>query len=136
VLRKAPRFSSTPVLSTCAGASNASGGTSAVASVALTDRSRIQSGRWAISMLDILSKSALIHFSPETCSEQPTLRLTVALISPRRYNRLLGAPIFSQRKGRGMDQGSTVVTYLAIRHAIDIVGPRKRLILINTSTRR
>src|SRR5262249_48079938 len=92
VFKKAPRFNSTPVLSTRAGASTGGGGTSRVASGVLTDWSRSQSEDRAISTLDILSKSALIHFSPETRSKQHRLKLTFALISPRRYNRLLGAP--------------------------------------------
>jgi len=76
--------------------------------VVLTNWSGSRSEASAISMLDIMSKRTLIHFSPEICSKQHTPKLTFALISARRYNRLLGpqkffAKIDYLRKERGMD---------------------------------
>src|SRR6266542_1426477 len=108
VFKNAPRFSSTPVSSTRSGAATAGGGTSSVASMVLPNWSRSRSEASAISMLDIMSKCALIHFWPETCSKQHTPKLTFALILARRYNRLLGPPKFFAkidylRKERGMD---------------------------------
>src|SRR6266498_3366911 len=108
VFKNAPRFSSSPVSSTRAGAATAGGGTSSVASLVLPNWSRSRSEASAISMLDIMSKCALIHFWPETCSKQHTPKLTFALILARRYNRLLGPPKFFAkidylRKERGMD---------------------------------
>jgi hypothetical protein len=44
-----------------------------------------------------MSKGALIHFSPETWSKQRTAKLRFALVSRRRYNRLLGAPKFFRK---------------------------------------
>src|SRR6516165_9649311 len=55
VFRNAPRLSSTPVLSTRAGASVAGGRISAI-SVVLADSPRSRSGRWAISMLYVIRK--------------------------------------------------------------------------------
>jgi hypothetical protein len=62
VFKKAPRFSSTPVWSTRAGASDAGGGTSSKASVALTDSWWSGSEVWAISVLCVMRKSVVIHF--------------------------------------------------------------------------
>jgi hypothetical protein len=66
VFKKAPRFSSTAVLSTRAGASTAGGETSSAISALVADSSRSRSGVWAISTLRIMKNSAFPLFAKNT----------------------------------------------------------------------
>src|SRR5438034_7326119 len=68
VFKKAPRFSSTPVSSTRAGASAVGGATSSATSVGLTDSLRSRSDAWAISALSVMRKSA---YATVECSGPP-----------------------------------------------------------------